>query len=62
MNFDYNKEEQAFLAELNEGQFGIERIPNTEPDYSTKEDRDVKAYDDYLVSESFKALNAGVAK
>ncbi|MDR2029159.1 MAG: hypothetical protein LBP93_06445 [Treponema sp.] len=59
---DFDKEEQVFLAELNEGQFGIERMPNTEADYSKKEDRDVKAYGDYLVSESFKSLNARVSK
>jgi hypothetical protein len=58
MDFDYDKEERVFLAELNAGQFGIERIPNTETDYGEKEDRDVEAYGNYLVSESFKALNA----
>ncbi|MDR2629699.1 MAG: hypothetical protein LBC60_02130 [Spirochaetaceae bacterium] len=62
MDFDYDKEEQAFLAELNAGMFGIERIPNKADDYSAKEDRDVNAYSDYLKSDSFKFLNDKVVK
>jgi hypothetical protein len=62
MALDYEKEERAFLEELNAGQYGIERMPNTETDYREKEERDVKAFDNYLASESFKALNASASK
>jgi len=62
MDFDYNKEEQDFLAELEKGKFGIERIPNTASDYQEKEDRDLAAFSNYLKSDSFKNLNAEASK
>jgi len=62
MNFDYDKEEQDFLAELKAGKFGSERIPNAAPDYQDKEDRDLAAFNNYLRSDSFKFLNAEASK
>ena len=59
MAFDYDKEERDFLAELEAGKFGIERIPNTAEDYQVKkEGRDVAAFNNYLRSDSFNTLNA----
>jgi hypothetical protein len=63
MAFDYELEEKKFSRELDDGSFKIERIPNTGIDYpGEKEDRDVKAYETYLASDSFKTLNAEAAK
>jgi hypothetical protein len=62
MGFDYDKEERDFLAELEAGKFGIERIPNTASDYQDKEDRDLAAFNNYLSSDSFKTLNAEASK
>jgi hypothetical protein len=57
MDIDFNKEEQDFLNELNAGKFKIERIPNMAPDYQEYEDRDLAAFNNYINSDSFKALN-----
>lgn len=62
MDIDYEKEEQDFLAELNAGSFKIKRIPNNAADYQEYEDRDLAGFNDYLKSESFKALNAEASK
>jgi hypothetical protein len=57
MAFDYEAERRQFLAELKNGDFTIERIPNKGEDYSEKESRDIQAYNDYLNSNAFKQLN-----
>jgi hypothetical protein len=62
MSVNYDKEERDFLAELDAGKFGIERIPNTSSDYQAKEDRDLAAFKNYLRSDSFKTLNAEASK
>ena len=59
---DYDKEERDFLAELEAGKFGIERIPNTASDYQAKEDRDLAAFNNYLRSDAFKTLNAEASR
>jgi len=58
----YEKEKAAFLTELGAGKFGIERFPNTAGNYQEDEERDMVAFDDYLNSESFKALNEEASK
>jgi hypothetical protein len=61
--FEYEKEKQIFLKELNEGKFKIERIPNTADDYSAqKEERDVKAFENYLNSPLYQSFNDEAAK
>ena len=62
MHFDYEKEGQAFLTELESGKYGIERISNTADKYREKETRDEAVFKDYLKSESFKALDAEASK
>ena len=62
MKFDYEKEGQTFLAELDSGKYSIERIPNTADKYREKETRDEAVFKDYLKSESFKALDAEASK
>ena len=62
MMFDYGKEERTFLAELESGKYGIERISNTADKYRDKEPRDEAVFKDYLQSDSFKALDAEVSK
>jgi hypothetical protein len=57
-DFDYQAEKKKFLTEIEGGKFAIERIPNTDTDYSEKEDRDAEAYDEYLESNAFKQLKA----
>jgi len=61
-DIDYDNEEQQFLAELNAGKYKIERMPNTEPDYREKEDRDLSSFKNYLNSASFKALDAEASR
>jgi hypothetical protein len=62
MVVDYDKEERVFLDELNNGAYGIERIPNAGSDYREKEDRDLEAFGNYLKSDSFKSLNTEASK
>ena len=62
MIFDYKKEEQVFLAELESGKYSIERISNNAEKYRDKEARDEAVFKDYLQSDSFKALDAEASK
>jgi len=62
MAIDYDNEEKQFLDELNAGKFKIARIPNTAEDYQNYEDRDLAAYNNYLHSDAFKALDAEASK
>jgi len=59
---DYDKEEQDFLKDLNDGNYSIERSPNTSEDYQNYEDRDLDAYEKYLHSAAFKALDSEASK
>jgi len=62
MMFDYEKEGETFMAELQSGKFSIERISNTAEKYRDKETRDEVAFNEYLQSEAFKALDDEVSK
>jgi len=62
MEIDYKKAEQEFIAELEAGKYKIERNPNTADDYQQYEDRDLDAYDKYLHSAAFKALDSEASK
>jgi len=62
MMFDYGKEERTFLAELESGKYGIERISNTAEKYRDKEPRDEAVFREYLQSDSFKSLDAEASK
>jgi hypothetical protein len=54
---DYEKEEKEFLAELEEGKFRIQRLPNKADDYQKKEEKNFEAFNEYLNSDAFKTLN-----
>ena len=62
MMFDYVKEEQTFLAELQSGKYSIERIPNNADNYREKEGRDEAVFKEYLQSDSFKTLDSEASK
>jgi hypothetical protein len=62
MMFDYGKEEQAFLTELESGKYSIERISNNADKYREKEARDEAVYRDYLHSDSFSSLDSEASK
>ena len=62
MEPDYDKEEKEFLADLNAGKYKHEHIPNTVEDYQNYEDRDLTAYNNYLHSAAFRALDAEASK
>ena len=57
MGIDFDKEEQKFREELNEGKFKIERVSNTSPDYRDFEERDLNGFNNYIKSDSFKTLD-----
>jgi len=60
---DFDKEEEEFKKELDEGKFKIERIPNdAQSDYEEVVERDLAAFSDYLRSDFFKPLSAGLHK
>ena len=63
MAFNFDKEEQKFKEELEGGKYKLDILPNNESDYDKeKKARDLAAFDDYLKSASFKALNAEASK
>jgi len=60
--FDYKKEGDAFLAELEAGKYSVERISNSADKYRDKEARDEAVFKDFLQSDAFKALDAEASK
>ena len=62
MMFDYDKEEQDFLAELESGEFPIEVLANKGPIRKEKEAADIAAFESYLASEDYKSFTDGVFK
>jgi len=60
MDFDYDKEEQQFIDELESGQFKIERISNTASDYQEDEESDVTAFKEHMESDDYKQLSSKV--
>ena len=60
MDFDYDKEEQQFIDELESGQFKIERISNTASDYQEDEESDVTAFKEHMESDDYKHLSSKV--
>ena len=63
MTVNYDKEEQAFIDELETGRFKTGSLPNNGYAYDkTRIDRDIASFDDYLKSESFKTLNNEASK
>lgn len=55
--FDYEKEGNVFLNELETGKYSIERISNNADKHRDKESRDEAVYKEYLQSDSFTVLN-----
>jgi hypothetical protein len=62
MAVDFGKEEKEFLDDLNAGKYKVERCPNTSDDYQNYEDRDRVAFEKYLKSAAFKALDSEASK
>jgi len=58
MNFDYEKEKEDFITELEAGNYDIEISPNEERDYDQSVNDDVLAFNEHLNSEEAKKLAA----
>ena len=62
MMFNYEKEGETFLAELESGKYSIERISNKADKYREKEPRDEAVFRDYLQSDAFTFLDAEASR
>lgn len=56
--FDYIKEEQTFLNELNNGKYAIEVLENEGTAREQKEAFDVSAFKSYIKSDDYKSFCA----
>jgi hypothetical protein len=59
MAIDIDKETELFRKELHDGSLKVEKLPNTAENYSqAKEDRDNKAFSNFLETDIFQSIAA----
>jgi hypothetical protein len=62
MVFDQEKEKEKFKKELENGEFDIFILPNTEADYQETENEDLATFKEYLKSDDAESLASEVLR